>query len=78
MTDDITLDFIGAQLQRVLDDNAVFRSELADIRGEIAGFRDDMRVLTAMTMRIDNKLNRLEDEIHRFGDRVRKLEEARP
>ena len=68
---DVTLDFLGAQLQRVLDDIAVMHNE-------IAGFRDDMRVLSAMTLRVDNKLDRLEDEIHRMNGRVRRLEEVKP
>ena len=68
---DVTLEFLGKQLQRVLDD-------LVIIHNEIASLRDDMRVLTAMVIRVDSKLDRLEDEIHRQGGRLRKLEEARP
>lgn len=68
---DVTLDFLGTQLQRVLDDIAVMHNE-------IAGFRDDMRVLSAMTLRVDNKLDRLETQISRFAERLRKVEEAQP
>ena len=64
---EVTLEFLAEQLKRVLD--------------EQARLRDDMRVLTAMVLRIDGTLNRMLDEIHemhaqaaRFNDRLRAVE----
>ena len=42
----ITLEFLARQQQRFLD-------EMRLMRGEMASFRDDMQVLTAMVMRLD-------------------------
>jgi len=67
MAEEITLEFIARQLERVLT--------------EQASLRDDMRVLTAMVLRIDGTLNRLLVEVHemhaqhaRFSDRLRAVE----
>jgi hypothetical protein len=65
-----TLEFLAEQMKRVLT--------------EVASLRDDMRVNTAMVLRIDGTLNRMLDEVHemhaqhaRFNDRLRTIEEAR-
>ena len=46
MPDPVTLEFLAEQQQRILS--------------ELAAMRDDMRVLTALTMRVDNSYARLD------------------
>ena len=46
MPDSITLDFLAAQQQRILD-------ELAAMRSQFTLMQDDIRVLTAMAIRQD-------------------------
>ena len=61
-----------------------FLSEQNDrLLGEVASFRDDMRVLTAIVMRLDTTMGQVMEELRathaqvaRMGDRVRKLEDA--
>lgn len=67
---EINLEFISRQLERVLTDNA--------------SLRDDIRVLTAMMLRVDYTLTLLLDEVRaihtqigHMGDRVRTLEDAK-
>lgn len=66
---EITLEFIARQLDRVITENA--------------SIRDDLRVLTAITLRVDSTVTGLLTEMHaihismnRMNDRIRKLEEA--
>lgn len=40
-------------MERLINDNEAIRSDLA-------AFRDDMMVLTAMVMRVDGKLDRID------------------
>jgi hypothetical protein len=65
----VDLEFLSKQNERLL--------------GEIASFRDDMRVLTAIVMRLDTTMGQVLEEMRvthaqvaRIGDRVRKLEDA--
>jgi len=74
---EVTLDLIFEHLKRVL--------------AEQASLRDDMRVLTAMTLRVDHGQSRMSEDIRlltdevramhqqhtRFDDRLRAVEEAR-
>lgn len=67
---DIDLQFLARQNERML--------------AEMTSFRDDMRVLTAMTIRVDHTLTLLLDEVRaihtqigHMGDRVRTLEDAK-
>ena len=66
----IDLGFIGQALQRLTT--------------EVASLRDDMRVLTAIVMRLDNSQGRMPEELRgmrrqysRVSERVRQLEEQR-
>ena len=65
MAETVTLDFLAAQIERALEDNARTRSDMAS-------FREDMQVLTAMVLRVDGTMSRLLDEVRA---RVRKLED---
>ena len=62
----ITLEFLGRQQQRLLDDFAV-------MRGDIALMKDDITVLAAMAQRQDRAtktiLERLDGIAERFGER---------
>lgn len=66
---DVSLEFLAQQMERVLT--------------EVGSLRDDMSVLTALTLRLDATMTGLQQElrathkqIQRMNDRVRKLEET--
>jgi hypothetical protein len=66
---EIDLNFIAGQLDRLISDSA--------------GLRDDMRVLSAIVMRLDTSQSAMLDEmratraqIGRMNDRLRKLEDS--
>lgn len=66
----IDLGFVGQALQRLTT--------------EVASLRDDMHVLTAIVMRLDNSQGRMLEELRgmhrqysRVSERVRQLEEQR-
>jgi hypothetical protein len=75
MAESVTLEFLGAQMERLLADQAAMR--------------DDIRVLTAIALRHENTLNYMREEMRdmlrqmsamvaqhsRFDDRLRRLEE---
>lgn len=75
MADNVTLEFLGAQMERML--------------ARMDAFQDDVRVLTAIVLRHENTLNAMRQEIHemlgqitamvtqhsRFDNRLRRLEE---
>lgn len=72
-----TLEFIAAQLSRVLD-------EQRDLREQMAEMREQMVVLTGMVLRIDGSVTALlaqgrlhERRFARLEGRVTALEEAR-
>jgi septal ring factor EnvC (AmiA/AmiB activator) len=76
MSDTITLDFLGRQLAKLLD--------------EVAEFRDQLTVLTAISMRVEASVtsltievramhsqhSRLERRVEALGGRVEALEKA--
>jgi hypothetical protein len=75
MADNVTLEFLGAQLERVF-------AELRTIRDDQAAMRDDIKVLTTITLRHDKTLTDALTQIRamvsqhsRFNDRLRRLEE---
>ena len=75
----ITLEFIARQQQRVLDE---IRTEMRSVREEMASFRDDMQVMSAMIMRLDGtvglvltELRAMHSQHNRLANRVRRLEE---
>ena len=75
MAENVTLEFLGAQMERMLTDQAAMR--------------DDIRVLTAIALRHDNTLKNMAEQMRdmlgqmramvaqhqRFNDRLRRLEE---
>ena len=75
----VTLEFLARQQQRLLEKmRAGFRST----REEIAAFRDDMTVLTAMVHRLDGtvglvltELRAMHSQHGRLASRVRRIEE---
>lgn len=75
MAEAVTLEFLGAQMERMLADQAAMR--------------DDIRVLTAIALRHENTLKNMAEEMRdmltqmramvaqhqRFSDRLRRLED---
>ena len=75
MADNVSLEFIGAQLERIF-------AELGTIRADQAAMRDDIRVLTTIVLRHENTLVDMLQQMRsmvaqhqRFNDRLRRLEE---
>lgn len=75
MADDVLLEFLGAQMERMLADQA-------GIREDIRGLREDMRVLTAIVLRHENtrvdmvqQIRAMVSQHARFNDRLYRLEE---
>jgi len=84
MPENITLEFLAAQQQRVLDELAGVRVEMAAQRTEFVPIHDDITVLTAIVMRQENTLKAVLEQLrimttqqHRFGERMRTLEQER-
>jgi hypothetical protein len=84
MPETVTLEVLAAQPQRVLDELGAVRVEMAAQRTEFVTIRDDITVLTAIVMRQENTLKAILDQLrtmttqqHRFGERLRQLEEER-
>ena len=84
MLENITLEFLAAQQQQVLDDLAGVRVEMAAQRTEFVPIHDDITVLTAIVMRQENTLKAILDQLrtmttqqHRLGERLRRVEEER-
>jgi hypothetical protein len=82
MAETITLEFLAAQQRRTLDELGAIRVEMAAMRTEFVTIRDDITVLTAIVVRQENTLKAVLDQLrtmttqqHRFGDRLRQLEE---
>lgn len=86
-----TLEFVAAQLSRVIDEQRDFREEMRSFRDEMRTFREDMVemreqmvVLTGMVLRLDGSVTALlaqgrlyERRTARLETRVAALEEAR-
>jgi hypothetical protein len=75
MADNVSLEFLSAQFERVF-------SELRAIRADQAEMRDDIRVLTAIVLRHENTLKDVLTQVTamvsqhaRFNERLRRLEE---
>jgi len=64
MADTNTLEFLGAQQRRILDEMSTFRNEMSLFRSVV---QDDIRVLSAMAVRQDNAIKAVIDEIHRIN-----------
>lgn len=75
MAENVSLEFIGAQLERIF-------AELGTIRADQAAMRDGIRVLTTIVLRHDSTLVDMLQQMRsmvaqhqRFNDRLRRLEE---
>ncbi len=75
MAETVTLEFLAEQQRRIL-------AEMGAMRAEIASFRDDMRVLTAIVLRHEETLARVLEQVTamvaqnaRVVDRLRNVEE---
>ena len=75
MAENVSLEFIGAQLERIF-------AELGPIRADQAAMRDDIHVLTTIVLRHDKTLTDMLTQMRamvsqhsRFNDRLRRVEE---
>jgi hypothetical protein len=75
MAENVTLEFLGAQMERTF-------AEQAKTREDIGSLREDIRVLTAIVLRHDASLSAIIEQLHgmtaqfnRFNDRLRRLED---
>jgi len=75
MAENVSLEFLGAQMERML-------ARLDRIEAGQEAIRDDIRVLTAIVLRHENTLVDMLQQIRtmvaqhqRFNDRLRRLEE---
>ena len=68
----VDLNFLAKQQEQILVQLAEMRLSLD---GGLAGLRDDVTVLTAITTRIENSQRRQHELTHHVLNRVRKLEE---
>jgi len=75
MAENVTLEFLGAQSERIF-------AELRAIRADQAEMRDDLRVLTVIALRHENMLKDVLAQMRamvaqhqRFSDRLHRLEE---
>jgi hypothetical protein len=81
MSEAVTLEFLGRQSERVLNELAGIRSDLTGVRTETTDVRGSIDVLTAMAMRHDNTMRTVITELQsihqlnaRIHDRLQKLE----
>jgi hypothetical protein len=75
MPENVSLEFLGAQFERVF-------AELGAIRAEQTSIREDLHVLTTIVLRHDASLSAIVEQLrgmtaqfNRFNDRLRRLEE---
>ena len=75
MAENVTLEFLGAQMERMF-------GELSAIRTEQSAMRDEIRVLSTIVLRHDKTMTDMLTQMRamvsqhsRFNDRLRRLEE---
>jgi hypothetical protein len=75
MAENVTLEFLGAQMERMF-------GRLDALQAGQEAIREDIRVLTAIVMRHDASLSAIIEQLrgmtaqfNRFNDRLRRLEE---
>lgn len=74
VAEEIGLSVIAELNRRILEEMASLRAELHD---GLASVKDDMNVLTAIVLRLEGHVTRLDQRLDRFSARLRQLEEAR-
>jgi hypothetical protein len=69
---DVTMEFLGLQMERLFEEFAVMRSELAVIRTEAVNLRADLSALADLTLKnaremvlIKETLSRIDARMHR-------------
>jgi septal ring factor EnvC (AmiA/AmiB activator) len=67
MSDTITLDFLSRQQTQIL-------VEITKVRDDMAAFRDDMTILTAISMRVEASVTSLTTEVRAMHSRHARLE----
>jgi hypothetical protein len=75
---EITLQFIGERLAAIQGEQSNIRIDLGDLKKAIADLNDDMKVLTAIVLRLDGSTGRefrsIHEQMGRLAERVRQLE----
>jgi DNA repair exonuclease SbcCD ATPase subunit len=67
--ENVTLEFLGRQQRRLLD-------EMTNFRDEMSMFRNDISVLSAMAVRQDHATKKLIEQMHRVNERLAAIEGA--
>jgi hypothetical protein len=62
--DGATLEFLAQQQRRILDEIAAIRVDLQDLRDARERSREDVAVMTAMALRLENSLAREARSLH--------------
>jgi uncharacterized coiled-coil protein SlyX len=73
----VSLDFIAAQLQRVLEGQARIEQRLTSLESNVAQHRDEMTVLTGMVMHYAGEhiaWGGMQSELRKLRERVEALE----
>ncbi len=65
--ENVTLELLGRQLRRLLD-------EMTNFRDEMSMFRNDISVLSAMAVRQDHATKKLIEQMHRVNERLAAIE----
>ena len=76
MMADVTLEFLGTQLERLLREFADMRAEMANMRTAQSDLADGQTVLTQTMFRVERDIVQVKDILARIDGRVRRLEET--
>jgi septal ring factor EnvC (AmiA/AmiB activator) len=76
MTDDIDLNFIAKQLERMLGAQAAFRDELLVTNARIGYVESSMERIEAGLLTLSLEVRAVRNQIARMNDRIVKLEDA--
>jgi hypothetical protein len=71
VADEITLELLFRQNERVLAELRDARDERAGIRDDMAMIREDIALLSAMVRRIDTWMHRADERVRRLEDKTR-------
>jgi hypothetical protein len=68
---DVTMEFIGLQMERLFEEFAVMRAELAVIHTEAVNLRADLSALTDLTLKNAREMVLIKEMLSRIDARVR-------
>jgi septal ring factor EnvC (AmiA/AmiB activator) len=73
---EVTLEFIGKQLERVLAEQAAFRDELLVVNARMGYLERSMERLEAAVVLLTAEVRAFRNQVTRMNDRLVKLEDA--